>query len=151
MVQHGPVDAAGQVAQLSDGILGARASPSFMATATIWACVPSCRSRSIRRSRAAKPSTARARLCSSSCIRCGNGGPMNRAISFASAALPPFTAHGVHTSTAGGRGGPGGGVSIPAHACTGGLDGWSCTVLTLFITKLSASALQYPRETHAPP
>ena len=89
VVQHRRVDAAGQVAQLGDGLLGAavgrvdqlqsplqvglgdpggngslvppsfsRARPSFMATATIWACAPSCRSRSIRRSRAAESSTA---------------------------------------------------------------------------------------------
>ena len=65
-----------------------------MATATIWACAPSCRSRSIRRSRAAESSTAWARVCSSSRTRCPSGGPSSLAISFPSTVLQFFSHHG---------------------------------------------------------
>jgi hypothetical protein len=91
------MDAAGQVTQLGDRLLGAAAtssrtrsrsvcpvpstmppsflvaSPSFIATATICACAPSCKSRSIRRNLAAESSTTRARDRSSSRTRRGNG------------------------------------------------------------------------------
>jgi hypothetical protein len=66
-----------------------------MATATIWACAPSCRSRSIRRSLAAESSTARARACSSSRTRCGKDtGLSSRAISAPSQLLTIRVSHG---------------------------------------------------------
>jgi hypothetical protein len=76
------------------------ARPSFMATATIWACAPSCRSRSIRRSLAAESSTAWARVCSNSRTRCGNDGPSSLATSRPSRVLTPFVAHGAQSSAA---------------------------------------------------
>ena len=124
-VQHGRVNAAGQVAQVGDGLLGAAvrgvdqfagpfevefapvvagaefflASPSFMATATSWACVPSCRSRSMPRSRAAESSTAYARVCSSSCTRCDSeAGPSSSRMSNRSRALAARVAHGAASS-----------------------------------------------------
>ena len=94
-VERRRVDAPGHVAQLGDGVggvavggvdqLGARgrgrtarrrrarsvslARPSCIASATRWAWVPSCRSRSMRRSVAAESSTAWARVSSSCATR----------------------------------------------------------------------------------
>ena len=77
-----------------------RARPSFMATATIWACAPSCRSRSIRRSLAAASSTAWARVCSSSRTRSPDGGPSSLVTSFPSATLHLLSHHGQSSSVA---------------------------------------------------
>ena len=97
-VERGRMDAAGDVAQLGDGLLGApvrrrrsvrgpgrdrrarrrpRASPSpcpgAWPSATSWAWVPSCRSRSMRRSVAAEASTVWVRACSSERTRAAIG------------------------------------------------------------------------------
>ena len=80
--QHRRVDAAGEVAQLDERLLGlavrlvdqarasagssvARARPSVMASATSRCCAPSCRSRSIRRRSASAAATMPARVSSS--------------------------------------------------------------------------------------
>ena len=74
---------------------------SFMARATSCACVPSCRSRSMPRSRAAESSTTRARLSLRARIRsAGELGPSRVRMSHRSGSVVPRTSHGAARSSA---------------------------------------------------
>ena len=69
--------------------------PSRMASATSWAWVPSCRSRSIRRSVAADASTVWVRACSSVRSRAAVGsGPSSDVMSRRSTLTKPRMAQG---------------------------------------------------------